>query len=350
MEERKEFIINVLYYALIFGLVYLFCNYLLGIFAPFLLGFLFAYFAVRVAKRIFKKESKINRIFALIFLYLIILAVISLLIILGISELSEFIGTIPNLFKTYVEPVLQNLGNGIELNVNLPLNVQTDINDIYTNIIDSIKSLISTLSSSIVSSGTSFISSTTGIIVSILTMVITSFFVVADYEKIIWYFESLLSDKAKKIYENIKDYMFNTVFSVVKCYGIIMFITFLELLIGLGILRVDNYALVAMITAFLDILPVLGVGTVLLPWGIFELIVSNYFLAIGLIVLYTIITIIRNILEPKFVGATLNMHPLATLFTMLVGLQLFGVIGMFGLPLASSYLFKEHNNKQNRVK
>lgn len=347
MQEKKEFIINVLYYALIFGLVYLFCNYLLGIFGPFILGFLFAYFAVRVAKKIFKKESKLNRIFALVILYLIVIAAISLLIVLGINELSDFIAAFPSLYKQYVEPVLEGLGSDINVNNNLPINITTDIESIYQTLLDSIKDTISTISSSIVSSGTNFISSTTGVIISVLTMVITSFFVVADYEKIIWYFESLLSPNAREVYEEIKDFMFNTVFKVVKCYAIIMLITFVELFIGLGILGVSNFALVAMITAFLDILPVLGVGTILIPWALFELLVNNIFLGVGLLVLYVIITVIRNVLEPKFVGDSLDIHPLATLFTMLVGLQLFGVLGMFGLPLACSFFIKRKESKKD---
>ena len=344
MEEKKEFIINVLYYVLIFGIVYVFCNYLLGIFAPFILGFLFAYFAVRIAKKIFKKESKLNRIISLIILYAVIIAVITLLVILGVNEISDFISALPSLYKQYVEPVLQSLGGNINTNSNLPINVQDDVANLYTSVLEALKTAVSSISSAIVSSGTSLISGTTGAIVAILTTVITSFFVVGDYEKIIWYFESLMSPQTKEVYDEIKDFMFNTVFLVGKCYGIIMFITFIELLVGLGILGVSNFALVAMITSVLDILPVLGVGTILLPWALFELIVGKYYLAIGLVVLYLIISIVRNIIEPKFVGSSLNLHPLATLFTMLIGVELFGVLGLFGLPLACSFFIKRKEN------
>lgn len=342
MESRREFVINVLYYAAIFGLVYLFCNYLLGIFGPFILGFIIAYFAVRVAKKFFRKESKLNRIISLIILYVIIALIFALLIILGINEISDFISTIPSLYKQYVEPVLENFGGNFNSNSNLPASVQSDFYDLYNSILDSIKTIISSFSASFVKSGSSIISGTTGAIVGVLTTIITSFFVASDYEKIIWYFESLLSPKTKKLYDQVKDFMFNTVFSVIKCYAIIMFITFIELVIGLGILGVDNFPLLAMIISVLDILPVLGVGTVLIPWALFELITKNYFLGIGLVILYLIITVIRNIIEPKFVGNSLDIHPLATLFTMLLGLNLFGFIGMFGLPLFVSFMVK-HN-------
>ena len=134
MENKKEFIINVLYYAIIFGLIYLSCNYLLGILAPFILGFIFAYFAVRAAKKIFKKESKLHRIISLLILYLLVLAIIILLAILGINEISGFISTLPTLYRQYVEPVLENLGGGFNSSTNLPANILIDINDIYSGL------------------------------------------------------------------------------------------------------------------------------------------------------------------------------------------------------------------------
>lgn len=340
MEDKKNFIINVLYYVIVFGLIYLSCNYLLGILAPFILGFIFAYFAVRIAKKIFKKESKLHRILALVLLYIVVVAIIILLVVLGINEISGFISNIPSLYKQYVDPVFHNIGTEVDNKSKLSLLFALDLKDIYSNLLDSIKTAVSTISTSIVSSGTSLISSTTETIVAALTMIITSFFVVSDYESIIWYFESLLSPNAKQLYEEIKDFMFNNVFSVIKCYVIIMFITFAELFIGLGILGVNNFALIAMIVSFLDILPVLGVGTVLIPWFIFELIVGKIGLGIGLLALYLIITVIRNIIEPKFVGSSLGLHPLATLFTMLIGLKILGILGMFGVPIVCSFFIK----------
>ena len=116
-----------------------------------------------------------------------------------------------------------------------------------------------------------------------------------------------------------------------------MFITFIELLIGLGIIGVNNFALISMVVSVLGILPVLGVGTVLIPWAIYHLLFGEVTTGILLLVLYGVITIIRHIIEPKIVGGNLELHPLATLFAMLVGLQLFGIIGMFGLPLLISF-------------
>lgn len=346
MENKKTFIINTLYYALIFALAYVFCNYLFGILAPFVIGFIFAYFAVRFTKNVFKKETKVLRVVSLVIIYAIVISVLVILAILGINEIIDFIASIPNLYKQYVEPVLQGFSSDINLrNSNLPIDIQVEIKDILNNLLDSIKSLVSSISSAIVTSGSALISNTTSIIIAVLTTLITSFFVVYDYEDIMNYLEKFFNGLTKNLYSEVKNYCVNTVFLVIRSYGLIMFITFVELLIGLLILGVENFALIAMIVAVLDILPVLGVGTVLIPWGIFELIVGKYPLGIGLLVLYIIITLVRNVIEPKFVGANLDLHPLAALFSMLIGLNLFGVLGMFGLPLLISFLIKRNNEK-----
>lgn len=341
MQDKKSFIINALYYVILFALAYILCNYLFGIFIPFILGFVFAYIAVRLSKKIFKKDSKILRIIALVILYAIVIAILVILAILGINELIDFIATIPSLYKQYVEPVLIGISSNMKANnANLPVELQGEISEILSNLLDSIKSLVSSISSAIVSLGTSLISNTTSVIIGIFTTLITSFFVVSDYEAVLYYLEKLFDGLSKGFYSEIKNYFVNTVFLVIKSYGIIMSITFAELIIGLMILGVENFALVSMIIAFLDILPVLGVGTVLIPWGLFELVVGKTSIGIGLLILYAIITVIRNIIEPKIVGGNLGLHPLATLFAMMIGLELFGILGMFGCPLLISFLVK----------
>lgn len=347
MDNKKSFIINVLYYVLIIGLVYLFCNYLLGIFMPFILGFLFAFIAIKIAKNLMKKDTKLIRVISLTLLYIVIIGIISLLVILGINELIDFFRSIPSLYRTYVEPVLENLSNNLDdVNNNLPIEIKTELNDIIDNLLDSINSIVSSISSYIVSVGTSAISNTTTIAVALLTTIITSYFVVVDYEKILAYLKSLLGEKGKRTYNEISNFFVNTVLKVIKSYGLIMCLTFIELLVGLMLIGVSNFGLVSLITACLDILPVLGVGTVLIPWGIFELIVGNTLTGVLLLVLYVIITIVRNIVEPRIVGGNLGLHPLAALFTMIVGVKVFGGIGLFGAPLVTSYFVTRKEFKE----
>ena len=100
-------------------------------------------------------------------------------------------------------------------------------------------------------------------------------------------------------------------------------------------LRVPYPLLLAVIISILDILPLLGVGTVLIPWALVEIIFSkDYYTGIGLFILYVIITVVRQITEPKIVAGSLGLSPLLTLIAMYAGLRLFGFFGIIIGPFA----------------
>jgi len=123
-----------------------------------------------------------------------------------------------------------------------------------------------------------------------------------------------------------------------------MVVTFIELAVGLSLLSVDRAITIAALIAVIDILPVLGTGGVVVPWIIVELIKGNIPFAVGLVVLYLVIIIVRNILEPKLVGNQIGLHPLVMLMCMYVGLKIFGIIGIFVLPVAVVILNHLHDN------
>lgn len=154
-----------------------------------------------------------------------------------------------------------------------------------------------------------------------------------DYEKITSFVIGQFSPKGREIVLDIKEYIVGTLFKIVKAYSIIICITFIELSIGLSILRVESAISIALLIACVDILPVLGTGGIVIPWIFIELFKGNVALAIGLTIIYVIITIIRNIIEPKIVGEQIGLHPLIMLICMFVGVKFFGVSGLFVLPI-----------------
>lgn len=121
----------------------------------------------------------------------------------------------------------------------------------------------------------------------------------------------------------------------VKAYLWLLLITFSLLLVGLLILGVDYAFLLSLLIAVLDLLPVLGVGTVLLPWSIVLLIGRHFYVGFGLILLYLIITLVRQALEPRLLGKSLGLHPLVMLFATYAGFSLFGIIGMILGPVVA---------------
>ncbi len=105
------------------------------------------------------------------------------------------------------------------------------------------------------------------------------------------------------------------------------------LIVGFLLLRIPYAPLWGMLTSLVDALPVLGTGTVLLPWALVCLLQGNTFLAIGLLGLYAAVSVTRSALEPRLVGKQLGIDPLVTLVALYLGYQLWGLLGMLLSPL-----------------
>lgn len=121
-----------------------------------------------------------------------------------------------------------------------------------------------------------------------------------------------------------------------KAYLLLLLLTFAELFLGFTVLRIEYAFLLSALVAVVDMLPVLGVGTVLVPWAIVLLLQKKFFVGFGLLILYTVILFVRQILEPRLVGKSLGIHPLVSLFASYAGWQLFGLLGMVLGPIVAT--------------
>ena len=124
----------------------------------------------------------------------------------------------------------------------------------------------------------------------------------------------------------------------IKAYFLIMVLTFCEMLLGLSILGVDYAFIMAIVISVIDILPILGSGTVLIPWAIFAFLTSNTPLGVGLLILYAATLVVRQFAEPKIVGGAIGIHPLATLASVYIGLKFLGFLGIFIGPMTALLL------------
>ncbi len=115
--------------------------------------------------------------------------------------------------------------------------------------------------------------------------------------------------------------------------GKLMGITFILLAAGFLLLRVENALLLAFVIALVDAFPVLGTGTVLIPWSLVCLLQGNSALAIGLLGVYLVVWLTRSVLEPRILGKELGLDPLVTLAAIYAGFRLLGIGGMLLAPL-----------------
>ena len=133
---------------------------------------------------------------------------------------------------------------------------------------------------------------------------------------------------------NIINELFKALSGFVKAYSILITITAVLTLVSLKILAVKYALLIGIMVGIADILPILGPGLIFVPWIIWEFIKGNVGMGISLIIVYIIITAVRQFLEPQIVGDSIGLHPLVTLIALYVGLQLGGVFGMILGPVS----------------
>ncbi len=130
----------------------------------------------------------------------------------------------------------------------------------------------------------------------------------------------------------------HTLGGYLKAQVILILIAFFIVLIGLVLLQMLNYnieypVLAAIGIGFVDALPILGTGTVMIPWIIISFVNNDASLAIALSILYIIVVIVRQMLEPRIVGNHIGIHPIFTLIAMYTGFKIIGVMGMFVGPI-----------------
>lgn len=140
--------------------------------------------------------------------------------------------------------------------------------------------------------------------------------------------KALLTD-ARKIVKKVT----RVCVAYLKTELIIMFVTFLICLISFLIIKNDYAFLFAVIVGILDSLPLIGVGTVLIPYALIKLIVGEYLNAIIIILTFILCYVFREVTEPKLMGAGVGISPLATIVSIYTGLKVFGIIGVLLGPM-----------------
>lgn len=173
------------------------------------------------------------------------------------------------------------------------------------------------------------------IILFLFVTIISVFYFSIELNRIDNFAQKLFSKKEMSVLFVIKDEIISVLFGYIRAYSVIILMTFSELFIGLSIIGEKYALLISFFTAIIDILPILGAGTVLIPWGLVLIMTNNLKTGIGILVLYLAITIIRQIAEPKIVGGFLWLHPLCALMAMYIGLRVAGISGIFILPFAA---------------
>ena len=342
IEERKSFIINFFYYAIWLAIAFVILGYCLPMLTPFATAFVIAYLLNRpicfAASRLHLPRKAVAILTVLLF-YCTVGSLIALLFIKLFSSGRVLFLNLPAIYAHYIEPVFAAAFAGIEQSIlRMDPSLIGTLEELEGHFVQSAGQMVSGLSVGAVGWISGIASSLPGLFINLLLMIITTFFIAADYDCLTGFCLSQMGEKSKGIFLKIQSYVVGTLFVCIRSYALIMSVTFVELAVGLTLIGIKNSVLIAFVIAVFDILPVLGTGGIMIPWMVVAAVMGNPRLAIGLLVVYLVITVIRNIIEPKIVGSQIGLHPVVTLVSMFAGAQLFGVLGLFGFPIGLSLL------------
>jgi len=337
LEKRKQFIVNFLYFAIIICIIILLTRYALGALMPFFIAFLIA-LLLKPAVSFFHDKLKLPRGLVSVFFVIVLYALLGLLlIVIGVqlfSAAKSFFMTLPTLYTDSIVPWVSSAFLKLQqFSGQLNPEAAAAYDVVSANVTTSLGDAVVNISKQVVTWATNFTLKTPGFLLKLLITVIATIFLTVDFPKIHDFVMRQLPERLRLLLHNARVQLGRTLWSYLRSYAIIMSITFGEIFLGLSIIGVKNAAGIAVAIAIFDILPVVGSGLVLLPWTIYSIVSGNLTMGIGLGILYVVVIIVRQIVEPKIVGDRVGLHPLVTLISMVLGTYLFGGIGLLGLPI-----------------
>lgn len=344
IEKQKAFLIRFAYFALILGIVFICAKFLLPVLFPFVIGIAVAmilrpvidWIQKGISSRIPIKRTLISLVVLILFYGLVVL----LANIFGIklfNFLRDLFSQLPKLYVNTIEPALATIFNGL---LSRFPEIEVYFEDALNAISESLFSYITTASSVALGVITGFATQLPSILVKLIFTIVSSFFFTIDYYSISDFVLRQFSEDKRRMLVNIKRNIIGTLVKFIRAYATLMLITFVELSIGFNILGIQNAFVLAFLVSIVDILPILGTGTVLIPWAIIAFVFKKTTFGIGMLLLYLVILIVRQSLEPKIVGQQIGLHPVVTLICIFVGAQLLGVVGLLLLPITATILKK----------
>ena len=336
-EKKEKFIVNCLFAALVLAIVFLCFKYIINLIWPFFWAFIFASL-LRPLIRLLNKKARLPyrgaATLSLIVFFLLLGGLFALLFARTIALVNDLTEILPTLYNDFVYPAVVELTEKIELLAGrLSPEASDMLEAVLPDILGSVASAASTLSGKVTVALGSVITQIPKYLLSAIICGIATIFIAVDFPSLSAFVLRQLPRSTRTVVKESGLSLKNVLLLYGKSYGLIMLITFSEILVGLLLIGQGHAALIAFAVALFDIFPIVGSGMILLPWAIITLLTGDILRGIGLLVLYAVVVTFRQFLEPKVVGRHVGLHPLLTLVAMYVGSKLFGGIGLLGLPI-----------------
>lgn len=318
---------------------------LLMFFLPFVVGWIIALMASPLV-RFFEEKIRLKRKIGSAF---VIIAVIGLLVLLIyfvcvwlISQVGGLLQALPDMWAG-MEADINRMGESLgKLLKQLPGNGQASLTSLTDSLGGYLGDLVGKIGTPTIEAAGNLAMQLPTLLIGVIMALLSAYFFVAEHQQIRDWFHRHTPATLQLYYEMIRQSLVRSVGGYLKAQLKIEIWMYLLLVVGLGIIGVNYYALIALFIAIMDFLPFLGTGTILIPWAVIKVFAGEYQVAIGLLIMWCVGQLARQLIQPKIVGDSIGVPPLPTLILLYVGYRIGGVIGMIlavpiGLMVYSMY-------------
>lgn len=331
-EKNEKFYKQIIKVMIILLIVYIFINYIFRLVVPFLIGYLI-YLCLRPVVNYIDNKFKVNRgLIAIFSIMIFITIVVGLVFSLGIAIYDQ-----AELFltsKNYSEKIVEFFDETVFSIKNTFVLFSNNIGeDILSMIIDAVYGITNSLITVAKDISLSIVSGLPNFIAILIISIISSFFFLKDEALIIASYNRFFPESISKHISKVKNSTGLVALGYIKAQFILSSVTFIIGFIGLNILQNQYAILLSVALAFFDMLPFFGAGFILWPTAFIYYLIGNTSFAITTMVLYAIIFVVRQILEPRTLGKQISLHPVFTLAGLFIGVKVFGMEGIIVGPL-----------------
>ncbi|GIO22392.1 sporulation integral membrane protein YtvI [Oceanobacillus sp. J11TS1] len=319
---------------------YILFPYIYPILIAFFLSFLFQPFI-----NWFVDKLKMPRLLALITTFIIFISLFILSLFFLVSEVYQGILYLSDRLPSYFHHTMEQFQLFLDSRI-LPLYEQllSVLNTLQVDYRFEVSEYIDSFTASITTALTHFfqllLQQTANFLIVLpnsfavfIFIVLATFMISYDFDNIQRKFHKVLPSNWYAHYKNIKTQLSKAVIGYFRAQFILVCISAVILCAGLLILQVEHAFTIVLFAAIADFIPYLGIGIIVLPWILFSFFSFNYPLTIGLSILYALIIIIRQLIEPKIVATSIGISPLIMLIGMFLGIQWFGILGFIISPI-----------------
>ncbi|MFX3623651.1 MAG: sporulation integral membrane protein YtvI [Ectobacillus sp.] len=277
-----------------------------------------------------QRKAHFQRVYAVTVVFLSYIATLGVLIYFMINTIFKqsvaLAQKTPNfvkeLYATTILPIIQKWRIYSET---LPGEVLSSIERALENAVNS----LDMLAQNIIQMMLGVITVVPGMLLEILIYLIALFLISLELPRLKAKAEHYLTESTKQKLELVVSQLSNAGIGFIKAQVFLSFLTFIMAYTGLWLLHIPYTALLSLLIVIVDVLPILGTGSVLVPWAVLSILQGHQSLGIGLIVLFLVITVVRRIVEPKVYSKSMGISALAALVSLYIGFKVLGFAGLF---------------------